>query len=134
MDKITAADVKAYVGAGFAVAAGGVAEKNQIAGLKIIAGYVCTGGVPLGCGGVGQAVAVQTKHIHGKAGTVKALGGSAAIDIPGAYVLLGGNGNFRTQAAAGRAGVDPQEIRTDIAQLAAAVNSVPVVFQGSSSS
>ena len=58
VDEISIADVNPHMRAGFAVAAGGITEKNQITGLQVLTGHICTGVVPLGRGGVGEAVEI----------------------------------------------------------------------------
>ena len=129
VDEVAVADVDAHVGAGLAVAPGGVAEEHQIAGLQVRTGHGGAGGaVPLGGGGVGEVVAVLIVYVHREAGAVKALGGRAAVHVAGAQVLLGGGHHVRAQAAAGHAVIDPQEVGADVAQLAVDGDGVPAVF------
>ncbi len=79
---------------------------------------------------MGEAVAVQAEHIHGKSGAVEAAGGSAAVYVPHPQILLGGSGDVRTQTAAGSAGVYPQEVGADVTGLPVTGDGVPIVLQG----
>ena len=84
MDKLVAADVDAHVGD---AAAGGLGEKDQIAGLHIARRYRLSG-VSLGGAGMAEIDAEVGEDIPGEAGTVKPSGRGTAIDVGASQILL----------------------------------------------
>ena len=108
MNELTVAQIDAHVGGQLAGVS--AVEEHQIAGLQLSLGH---GGAVahLSGGGAVNGVTVLLAHISNKTGAVKAAGGSAAVRIAGAQILLG----KRDNVTRGGAGVGQhQEIAADI--------------------
>ena len=107
------AHIDAYMGAGLARIAAGIIEKHQVTGLQSInAPYLgADTALPLAGSRVGERISHLAVDVHRKTGAVKAAGGSAAVRIAGAQILLG----KRDNVTRGGAGVGQhQEIAADI--------------------
>ena len=87
VDKLVVADVQSHMGG--PLAGGALLEDDQISGLEVRALHIGARAVPLGGGGVGEAVAVESEYVHRKAGAVKAAAGRAAVGVWRPQILLG---------------------------------------------